>query len=254
MHLHKNLLTTTTYNTLENNIPLTEKEKEAAETRQRILDQSEKMFMKLGIRSITMDDLARNLGISKKTIYQYFKDKDQLVHEICSVHVNCEKLEWELIENESENALQQLVFMVKYFLKQADQVNPSLLYDLQKYHPKSWALFHDAKLFDERASIERMLVRGISDGLFRPEINTKILSQYRMISVYAGFDHNSFSPAEFHPIEVQIALLDVFVRSILNKKGMEEWEKMEGDIFKIFNNAIASLSSFNHLNRIAFNQ
>jgi AcrR family transcriptional regulator len=254
MHLHHYLLTTTTYNTLENNIPLTEKEKEAAETRQRILDQSEKMFMKLGIRSITMDDLARNLGISKKTIYQYFKDKDDLVHQMCENHFACEKEEWEKLEAASPNALVQLVLIVKYFLKEASQVNPSLLYDLQKYHPKSWALLNDTKRFDERAAIERLLIRGISDGLFRPEINTKILSQYRMISVYAGFDHNSFSPAEFNPIEVQIALLDVFVRSILNKKGMEEWEKMEGDIFKIFNNAIASLSSFNHLNRIAFNQ
>ena len=253
MHLHKKVLTTTTYITLENNIPLTEKEKEAAETRQRILDQSEKMFMKLGIRSITMDDLARNLGISKKTIYQYFKDKDDLVHQMCENHFTCEKNEWERIEAESENALQQLVLMVKFFLNEAGQVNPSLLYDLQKYHPKSWALFNDTKRFDHRASIERLLIRGISDGLFRPEINTKILSQFRMVSVEMGFDHNAFSPAEFHPIEVQIALLDVFVRSILNKKGMEEWEKMEGDIFKIFNNAIASLSSFNPLNRIAFN-
>ena len=238
---------------MENNIPLTDKEKEAAEIRKRILDQSEKMFMKLGIRSITMDDLARNLGISKKTIYQYFKDKDQLVHEICENHFSCERKEWDKIELEAENALQQLVLMVKFFITEVGQINPSALYDLRKYYPRSWALFNDTKVCDHRGSIERLLKRGISDGLFRPEINTKILAQFRVNSEEMGFDDSAFPPSEFNAIEVQITLLDIFVRSILNKKGMEEWEKMEGDIYQIFNNAIASLPRINQLNKIQFN-
>lgn len=224
---------------MENELkPLTEKEREAAETRQRILDYCEKLFMKLGIRSITMDDIARNLGMSKKTIYLYFKDKDDLVHEMCLNHFEKEKCEWQNIEANSPTALHELLELVKHFIAESKIINPSLLYDLQKYHPRSWAVIHDTKICDIRRHMEELLQRGIAEGLFRAEINTKILAQFRVASVEMGFNQDYFPHTEFNTWEVQITLLDIFVRSILNIKGTEEWSKMEGKIINTFTNNV----------------
>ena len=105
--------------------------------RESILEASYGLFHKYGIRSVSMDDIARELTISKKTIYQYFKDKDDLVSTVTKKQMDMERREIEEIEKSSVDAIDELAKMSVCVRKNLKEINPSLLFDLQKYHRKA---------------------------------------------------------------------------------------------------------------------
>src|SRR5690606_15607519 len=104
----------------------------------KILKGAEELFLRYGLRSITMDEISRHLGMSKKTLYQYFSDKDDIVWSVTRQHLLRQQAQFDAVATESKNSVEELVklsFCVKENLK---GMNPSLLFDLQKYHQKAW--------------------------------------------------------------------------------------------------------------------
>ena len=96
------------------------------EARDKIIVGAEELFMRYGIKSITMDDLASNLAISKKTIYQHFKDKDELVLEVAKIHMQQDEKEVECIITKSENAVQEIFYIAQFIRKMTAKLNPSV--------------------------------------------------------------------------------------------------------------------------------
>ena len=179
------------------------------------------MFMKFGVRSVTMDDVARELGMSKKTLYQSFTNKDDLVLEVSKAHIEAEKIEFGSVEAESANALDELFRITKCVRKSMQSVNPSLLFDLQKYHPTSWDLFLDFKYNFIRAMVERNVTKGIEEGYYRSEITPDLMAKLRMEQVQMAFDPKVFPPSEYDLVEVQMQVLDHFIHGLLSNKGRE---------------------------------
>lgn len=191
------------------------------EVKQKIISGAEELFMRYGIKSVTMDDLATNLSVSKKTIYQHFKDKDELVLSVAQLHMEQDQKDVAEIVGKSENAIQELFFMAQFIRNLATKMNPSVLFDLKKYHSKAWEAFHKHKICCIYETVVNNLERGKKEGYFRAEIKSEILATMRMQEVEMGYDPMVYSPTKFNIIDVQMELFEHFVMGLVTPKGLK---------------------------------
>lgn len=194
--------------------------------KQQLLDKAETLFHKYGIRSISMDEIAREMNMSKKTLYQYFEDKDDIVNQTTAQHISREKLEFDEVFDDSEDAIDELLKITVCFRKNLTGLNPSLLFDLQKYHPKSWAQWLEFKFDFIKNSVVRNIERGKEEGYFRSNLDAEILATLRVEQVEMSFDEKIFSPKKFNFSVVQMMLLDHFIHGLLTPKGQEIYDDL----------------------------
>lgn len=192
------------------------------EVKERILTAAEGLFLQYGFRSISMDDIARHLAVSKKTIYQFFSDKDEIVCLVATRHFNREKeLCKERIFDQAENAVHELLQVSRHMKTATTNTNPSVMFDLQKYHPKAWQIVKDFKQGFILQHLRRNLKQGIEEGLYRADMNVEIMARLRLEQVQLAFDANAFPPAEFNFFDIQLEFLDHFIRGIVTEKGLQ---------------------------------
>lgn len=205
---------------------------EERDTKDKILKGAEALFMKYGVRSISMDDIARHLSVSKKTLYQHFADKEDIVTQVCQSHMENNWKKFEAIRQRAVNAIDELAMMSVRLKQDMEEMNPSLLFDLQKYHPKAWAVWEKYKGVCVNDSMKRNLEQGIQEGYYRPEINAEILSISRMCLVEIAFDDKVFPQNKFNIAEVQLQLFDQFVYGIVTEKGRRLYQKYKEQNFQ----------------------
>lgn len=192
---------------------------EKTETRQRIVLAAHELFNKYGIRSITMDDIAKHLSISKKTIYQFFKEKDEIVHSCCVDEMENHQCMFDEIKHSSKDAIHECLEMMKYLSEIFGNKNPNMFYDLQKFYSGSWKVFRAFKEQKIMNVVEENLKKGIREGLYRADINIKILARLRMEEVEMAMNPDIFPASKFSIRDVQLALLDHFLHGITTLKG-----------------------------------
>lgn len=171
-----------------------------------------------------MDDIASELGISKKTIYQHFADKDEIVYQVMLQEMHNDKCEHQALEQQSENVIDKIVKATNVMREQLGSVNPSLFFDLKKYYPRAWQIFQEYKQNFLLETIRQDFIQGIKEGVFRPEINVEILSHLRMEQIEFGFDMQALPTNKYTLFEIQYVFLDHFVRGILSEKGKVLYE------------------------------
>lgn len=198
---------------------------EESENKDKLLKGAEALFMKYGVRSITMDDIARHLGISKKTIYQHFTDKDDIVESVASGHLERQRAQFDKITTESKNAVEEMVKLSICLKENMRAINPSLLFDMQKYHPKAWNVWLDFKNKIIHQSIMRSMKQGMEEGYFRADINMDVLARMRLEVVQMAFDNMIFPREEYSLPEVQSQLFEHFVHGIMTEKGKKLYQK-----------------------------
>ncbi len=189
------------------------------ETKERILHGAEELFFKYGIKSITMDDIAKHLAISKKTIYQFYSDKNELVETLMAAKLKEDEIEFQIIQKESANMIEEVFHMMKHISIIFSKTNPTIFYDLQKYHPKAWNLFQAFKHDCMARTIEASIERGKREGLVRSDVNSKVLSIMRIEQVEMGLNSEVFPLDKFKIVDIQLALLDHFLYGICTLKG-----------------------------------
>jgi AcrR family transcriptional regulator len=189
------------------------------EPKVRILKGAEELFFRYGIKSVTMDDIARHLGISKKTIYQSFGDKDEVVNTLMEYKLKEDEVEYCQISDKSHNIIEEIFLLMKHMSSVFGKINPNVFYDLQKYHSSSWERFKTFKEDCIQRMVEEAIIKGIVDGIVRQDINPKIMATLRMEEVEMGFNPRLFPPDKFKILEVQLALLDHFLHGICTLKG-----------------------------------
>ena len=195
------------------------------EIKERIIAKAREQFFRYGVKSVTMDDIARELGISKKTIYQHFEDKDAIVHQLMMGEMLQDKCEWEDLCKISKNVIEKMVKSMELIKKAFAEINPSTFFDIKKYHPKTWELFQAHKQNFILESIRQELLEGIEQGFYRPDIKIEILAKMRLEQVELGFDPQMFPPNKFSLIDVELTMLDHFIRGILTSKGLEVYQE-----------------------------
>jgi AcrR family transcriptional regulator len=191
---------------------------------QRIIEKAESMFFRFGIRSVTMDEIAKELGISKKTIYQYFTDKDDLVEKVTEHSLSNQICKTNEIYDKSKNPIEEMMYSTKMMREMLENVNGVLFFDMQKYHPTSWAKYVEFKngFLD---IVKRNLKNGIQEKLYRADINVDILAKLRVESVDLAFNIELFPPKVYNLLNVQLESIDHFIRGIVTPQGLQLYEK-----------------------------
>jgi len=186
---------------------------------ERIIQGGEELFLTAGIKSVTMDDIARHLGMSKKTIYQFFKDKNELVIALTKKKLKEDEDQMAEIISRSGNVIEEMINMMKCSEEIFSRINPIVIHDMQKYHPDAWKQFQNFKSGVMIHTMEELLTKGIKQGYIRPDIDVKIIARMRMNLVELGFNSNVFPVAEFNTWTVQQQFNEHFNYGICTLKG-----------------------------------
>jgi TetR/AcrR family transcriptional regulator, cholesterol catabolism regulator len=189
------------------------------DNKERIKLQATDLFMKYGVRSVSMDDIANNLGMSKKTIYQFYADKDELVEAMVQ-HLTVKNQQCcEEDRAVADNAIDE-IFLVKEMMQEMfHTMNPSLVFDMHKYHPKAFSVFSKHKneyLFN---IIRKNLERGIEEELYRPEMNIAIVTRFRVESMMLPFNPEFHSSMKYSLVEIEDEVIDLFLFGLVTMKG-----------------------------------
>ena len=188
-------------------------------TEEKIIKGAEELFFKYGIRSVTMDDIAKHLGMSKKTIYQYYKEKDEIIHKLMMGNIKQHECLFSECMQKADNIVDEVFSMMKNIHEIFSKINPQFIYELQKYYPQTWKLFRDFKEEFILKMVERSLEKGKKEGHVRPDVNVKILSRLRMEQVELAMDPTAFSPDKFKILDVQLTLVEHFLYGICTLRG-----------------------------------
>lgn len=193
------------------------------EVKDYIIQESDKLFCQYGFKSVTMDDIAKHLGMSKKTIYQHFKDKDELVNILIKDKLSVQDCNMGLSAKNAREAVEEIFFAIDNMHELLTGMNPKLFYDLQKYHPKAWLYFKNFREKKLGKVISENLERGVKEGFYRKEIKIDILTQMRLAQVDIIFNqHDHYTTNKYTIAQVMIELTEHFLQGICNQKGIEQ--------------------------------
>jgi TetR/AcrR family transcriptional regulator, cholesterol catabolism regulator len=195
------------------------------EPKERILVKSNELFNRYGIRSVSMDDIAAQLGMSKKTLYQYYTDKDELVNAVFDIILSVNKNNCTECTKKGENAIQEVFLSFDIMAEMLKTMNPSVLYDMQKYHPTAYKKFDDFKNSFLYKIIKSNLERGIKEELYRGEIDTDILSRYRLHTVLLSFNPDVFPSNKANLVYIEQQLIECFLYGLATPKGYKLIQK-----------------------------
>jgi AcrR family transcriptional regulator len=191
-----------------------------------ILAGAARVFMQYGVKSITMDDIARELKISKKTLYQYVTDKNDLVLKVVEGKCYQEECMLQQIEEEGGNAIDELIAISRKVSEELHQVHPSVIFDLQKYYPEAWKRFEEHKYNTILGKIKKNLERGIDEGLYRDNLDADIISKLFTAKIDIMFDPMIFPFGKYSFEHIHWEITRYHIRGIASEKGIKYLTKI----------------------------
>ena len=189
------------------------------EIKDRILNHAQQLFMRNGIKSVSMDDIAADLAMSKKTLYKWFENKDQIVEASMARHLAGTQNECTVMINAASSAIDELFQMLAWIKQEFGNVHPSIFYDLRKFHPATWQLWQAHKTEFILSQIKENLRRGIEEGLFRADLDMEVLARLRLAQIELQFDPELYPTRDFATERVSVALLEHFMLGVATIKG-----------------------------------
>ena len=195
-----------------------------------IMEKATEVFMRYGVKSVTMDDLAKSLGVSKKTIYKYYSDKNDLVKHIVKAKTQLDKTVCESSKLQAVNAIDELILISKSVSDMFGQLHTSVFFDLKKYHREAWDIMEAHKNDYVRDQIIDNIQRGISEGLYRKNLDSNIISTVYLTTMDAIFDGLSFNQSNINISTILIEVIRFQIRGMANDRGLsylKERLKME---------------------------
>ena len=202
------------------------------ELRERILLKAQDLFHKYGIRSVTMDEIASQLGMSKKTIYQLFADKDELVDATLQQHIDSNKCRCEGDKLKAENAVHEIFLTIDMLEELLADMSPSIFYDLEKFHPKTFAkLTHHRNQYLYKV-VKSNLEWGISEDLYRSEIDVEISTKIRVETMFLPFNQILFPQNKYSLVQVEKETMELFLYGVATTKAHKMINKYKEQRFK----------------------
>lgn len=195
------------------------------EPKERILQKADELFNRYGIRSVSMDDIAAQLGMSKKTLYQYYADKDELVTGVFTTIMENNKAGCLEGREVSENALHEVFLSFDRVQEMFANMNPAVLFDMEKYHPICFKKFKEYKNGFMYQMIKSNIERGVVEGIYREDIDIDIVTRYRIHSIMMSFNPEMFPNNRTHLLHIEQQLLEVFLNGIATHKGQKLIQK-----------------------------
>ncbi|MFY8165923.1 MAG: TetR/AcrR family transcriptional regulator [Sediminibacterium sp.] len=191
----------------------------------RILLKARDLVLHHGVKQVTMDDLATQLGISKKTIYQFYKDKDTLVMAIVDMELEEQRAKCTKSQETADNAVHQMFLLLEDMDEMFKNMNPLTMAELAKYFPEAFKKIQDYKDSFMHAIIKRNLIKGMEQGLYRADIDPEILSSYRLETGFVPFNTKLYPMSKFNIGKVAYQITEHFVYGVMSLEGYRLMEQ-----------------------------
>lgn len=179
------------------------------------------VFLKYGIKSVNMDDMSRYLGISKKTLYQYIKDKEDLVRKSVAHFCTREDSEIRNICHAGLNAIDESLEIMKWVMNVLQNIHPSVNFDLEKYHPEVARAMKENRHRAVYDCIRLNLKKGQREGYYRKDFNVDVISKLYMARMDLIFDQELFPSEQFGLVDIYRELFKYHIRGIASAEGLE---------------------------------
>ncbi|RYY41700.1 MAG: TetR/AcrR family transcriptional regulator [Chitinophagaceae bacterium] len=189
------------------------------EPKERILVKAHELYNRYGIRSVSMDDIAAQTGMSKKTLYLYYADKEELVNAVFSRIMEDNKAACCQSQTASDNALHEIFLAFDRVQEMFTTMNPAVLFDMEKYHSPTFSKFKAYQNEFLYGMLRSNFERGIAEGIYREELDADILTRYRIASMMMAFNLDVFPMSRTSLWQVQWELLEVFLYGVATPKG-----------------------------------
>jgi AcrR family transcriptional regulator len=190
-----------------------------------ILEKVAALYMRYGIKSITMDDVARELGMSKKTLYQYVENKNDLVEKVVDYVINLKECDFKKIDDIEMNAVEKLIEVNMHIVTSMKDYNPATEYDLKKYYPELYAKMHSVRRQRMYDSILANIKKGKEEGLYRKELNEEIIARMQVSRFLTMHEDELLSKNDIQRSEFIHELFIYHIRGIANEKGINVLEE-----------------------------
>ena len=178
-----------------------------------------RQFKQMGFKSVTMDDLSRSLGVSKKTLYELFRDKDELVLESVRFMLTENQTQTEAAFAQSKNAVEQIINILVLMERMVRGMNPVCYVDLQRYHPSAYQYLNQHKESFMYTCISSNLKQGIQEGLYREDLDIEVIARFRMESSLLVFQHNLFPQENYDIVHVNNQIFAHYMYGIASARG-----------------------------------
>ncbi len=197
------------------------KAKKILEQKNKILHQSKDLFMKYGFKSITMDDIAKELGISKKTLYQFFTDKNDLVNQTVDAHLYYMESNCNHISINNKDAILSMISITQFISTNIKQANYKILFELKKYFKEAWDKMHNHRVVFVSASVQKNIELGMEQGLFRANIDAKLTSRLYVHLLDFLLEPDWLDKEGYDIKSTHLQIVEFYLRAICTDKGLK---------------------------------
>lgn len=190
-----------------------------------ILNKARELFFSYGLKSVSMDDLAKLSGISKKTLYQYFSDKQELVDHIVQDLIECNGGQVKEVQCSAKDAIEEVLQQSnKPFFKWAS-INRAFFFELQRSFPQVWQKLEHYKLYTFLPAIQQNIKRGMEEGLYRNDLNSSFIADYRLQQLALALQPDAFSRHAMDMTQLVNELTSLYLHGITTEKGKNKLTK-----------------------------
>lgn len=185
----------------------------------KILSQCQSILFKYSLKSVTMDDMAREASISKKTLYDHFKDKESLVSAIVTNLINTQTDILFRCREKAVNAVEEIVLQVRQGFIKLTEINQSFFHDVEKYYPEAWQLIIKYKKTTLLPFILTNLNRGIEEEYFRKDIQLPFTGEMRLQQIATSLDPGRLFDKNYQAGEMLMTFTIFYLHAITTTKG-----------------------------------
>ncbi|MEO6681916.1 MAG: TetR/AcrR family transcriptional regulator [Ginsengibacter sp.] len=202
------------------------------ETRERIKEKADELYRRYGVKSVTMDEIALQMGVSKKTIYQSFSDKNELVDEVVVDMLEANKISCLQSIAKSKNAIHEVMLIMDAMEDMMASLSPSFIFDIERGYSNTFKKFDQYKSDFINNTIITNIERGKSEGLYRPELNTEIVAKFRLNTIMFPYNEDIFPRNQFTVLELQNEMIIYHLYGLVTLKGYQLITKYQNESSK----------------------
>lgn len=202
------------------------------EALEKILTSSIELFSQYGFKSITMDDIARRAGISKKTLYQHFANKQEVVNESVAWYKNNTTENCVVVLRDAENAIEAMVRILAFFDNLYRRINPMAMFEMQRFFPDAYKQFRDLLIERDVVLVRENILQGIKEGYYRNDLNADLLARYRIETSLMALQPNLMISDRASLMSVALEIGEHFMYGMMTPKGIELYLKYKEQYLK----------------------
>jgi len=188
---------------------------------QQLIDKVTQLYEQYGIKSVTMDDVARELGISKKTLYNYVSNKEDLVNHYIDHITTQRNCSVDEIREKGYNAIEEFFAVNQHVIEMLKHYNPATEYDLKKYYPQHYQRLRQVRRENMFSAVKRNIQKGKEEGLYRQDLDEDIIARVHVSRIENSFANEMFDISELISWQFIREMMVYHMRGIATEKGLE---------------------------------